>query len=195
MHRDDDIPPGLLEIATALEQHRAELTDLEHARIKRRAIGRTPRTSTEGSFVRSRIAILATLVTGLVMTSGSAALGITALTNDHSASSAQYGVAAPTAGSGTANAPTRSGARDDAGETLGSSTAGDSTAGGNDAPSAAAAAKSAGAVAQAPRQVGAIGGEELPFTGYASIPLLLIGIALLITGLMLRRSTNRSSAA
>ena len=38
------------------------------------------------------------------------------------------------------------------------------------------------------RQLGAEpGGEELPFTGFAAIPLLLLGFALLTTGFVLRR--------
>ena len=38
------------------------------------------------------------------------------------------------------------------------------------------------------RQWGAApGGEELPFTGFAAIPLLLLGFALLTTGFVLRR--------
>ncbi|HEV2774411.1 MAG TPA: hypothetical protein VGV90_02360, partial [Solirubrobacteraceae bacterium] len=45
------------------------------------------------------------------------------------------------------------------------------------------------AAAQAPRQLEAAGGSDLPFTGFAAIPMLLGGIALLATGLVVRRRT------
>jgi hypothetical protein len=44
--------------------------------------------------------------------------------------------------------------------------------------------------AQAPRQLEAGAGEELPFTGYAAIPLLLGGLGLLVSGVVLRRRTH-----
>ena len=43
--------------------------------------------------------------------------------------------------------------------------------------------------AQPTRQVEADGGDELPFTGFAAIPILIGGIALLSGGLVLRRRT------
>jgi hypothetical protein len=46
---------------------------------------------------------------------------------------------------------------------------------------------------QAPRQVVASGGDNLPFTGFTAIPVLLGGLALLATGLMLRRRTGDQS--
>jgi hypothetical protein len=44
---------------------------------------------------------------------------------------------------------------------------------------------------QAPRQVGQVG-QQLPFTGYAAIPILLLGIALLVAGLLSRRHLLRA---
>lgn len=47
------------------------------------------------------------------------------------------------------------------------------------------------AAAQAPRQVAAQEQRsELPFTGYAAIPILLIGLLLLGSGLLLRRRNS-----
>jgi hypothetical protein len=37
------------------------------------------------------------------------------------------------------------------------------------------------------------GGSELPFTGFAAIPILLGGVALLSAGLVLRRRTGTDS--
>jgi hypothetical protein len=48
------------------------------------------------------------------------------------------------------------------------------------------------AAAQAPRQISASTADELPFTGYAAIPMLFIGLALLGSGLVLRRGSRRS---
>ncbi len=64
---------------------------------------------------------------------------------------------------------------------LAGTTAGDSA----DAPLAAA---------QAPRQLESGEGDELPFTGYAAVPTLLIGIGLLAMGLILRRNPGRPTA-
>jgi hypothetical protein len=50
------------------------------------------------------------------------------------------------------------------------------------------------AAAQASRQLESDGSAELPFTGYAAVPTLLIGIGLLAMGLILRRNPGRASA-
>jgi hypothetical protein len=48
-------------------------------------------------------------------------------------------------------------------------------------------------VAQAGRQVVAAGeGDELPFTGYAAIPLIAVGVGLMIGGLAVRRRARPS---
>ena len=49
--------------------------------------------------------------------------------------------------------------------------------------------------AQQERQVAAGvqgGGSELPFTGFAAIPIIVLGVAMIATGMVLRRRTGRS---
>lgn len=137
--------------------------------------------------MRSRIAITAVLATGALMSSGGAALGVSALATDLSASSAQYGTPAKQTaeGSGTLAAPAQgTGASRVAGESANAPGPGDTSrvAGEQTAPTVAA---------QAPRQLESSKAGRLPFTGYAAIPMLLIGLALLCAGVLLRRSTHR----
>ena len=111
--------------------------------------------------MRSRLAIIAVLATGVLFSSGGAALGASALLTDLTASSAQYGNGVP---------PGPEQPNGQAGERLGPP-----------------APQQPTVVVQVPRQVAAPAGGGLPFTGYASIPLLLIGVALLVAGVVLRR--------
>jgi hypothetical protein len=147
-----DIPEEFLGVADQLESHRPQLSGLDADRIKLRAMANGAKTatrnSTKGTFMRSRLAITSMLAFGVLMTSSGAALGVSALSPSPSASVAQYGPAEP----GTA---------EDEQDVAGT------TAEGGGAPPAAAA--------QAPRQLESDGSAELPFTGYAAVPTLLIG--------------------
>jgi hypothetical protein len=127
--------------------------------------------------MRSRIAITALLAAGALMSSGGAALGVSALSTTNDASQAQYGPVVTTpaqpvspsgdtlAGTdeGTTNTPARSGRKD--------------------------ATDQSTATAQPARQLAA-DTNKLPFTGYAAIPLLLAGLVLLVSGVVLRRRTD-----
>jgi len=136
--------------------------------------------------MRSRIAIAVLLASGLLMSGSGAALGVSALSAPNSASEAQYGPVTTTTsplvpsgdgvetlgGPDESEAPAPSGRKEATGE-----------------PSSTPAAK-----VQAPRQLEASGRDELPFTGYAAIPLLLGGLILLASGLLIRRGTRRDQA-
>ena len=155
------------------------MTDPQLARVKSRVVG-SP-TSGRVRFARSRVAIAALLATGGLMTTGGAAVGVSALSTELSAKAAQYGVQAQSAGtlgSGTAGATASGTAGGSGGGTAGAVATGSRTGG-----------EVATATAQAPRQLEASGGSDLPFTGFAAIPMLLGGIALLATGLVVRRRT------
>jgi hypothetical protein len=131
------------------------------------------------------------------MSSGGAALGVSALSTDLTASSAQYGAPAGQTVAGEASAPT--GNAGAGGEVLGTqaqASAPSSNAGAGDqsdvAGARASGTPSTTAAAQAPRQVSAATADELPFTGYAAIPMLFFGLLLLGSGLVLRRSSRRA---
>lgn len=180
-----DLPPDLLAAARQVEEHAPSMTDPQLARVKRRVVGapasgRTP-------FARSRVAIVTLLATGGLMTTGGAAVGVSALSTELSAKAAQYGTqiqSAGTLGSGVAGATAASsgpGGGQGSGGTAGAVATGSQTEG-----------DVATATAQAPRQLEASGGSDLPFTGFAAIPMLLAGIALLAMGLVVRRRSPRA---
>ncbi len=203
-----DIPDELLGVAEQLESHRPQLSGLDADAIKLRAMAHgaktATRTSKKGTFMRSRLAITSMLAFGVLMTSSGAALGVSALTTTPSASQAQYGQvlgvsaegeepgASTLGGGGNGEvAGDSAGGGEVAGDSAGGEVAGDSANGEVAGDSADAPL----ATAQASRQLeSGSGGAELPFTGYAAIPTLLIGIGLLAMGLILRRRPSHPTA-
>ncbi len=205
-----DIPDELLGVAEQLESHRPQLSGLDADAIKLRAMAHGAKTatrnSTKGTFMRSRLAITSMLAFGVLMTSSGAALGVSALSTTGSASQAQYGQVLGVSAEGEKpGASTLGGggngevAGDSAG---GGEVAGDSAGGGGEvAGDSAGGGEVAGdsadaplATAQASRQLESDGSAELPFTGYAAVPTLLIGIGLLAMGLILRRNPGRAQS-
>src|SRR5437763_9708670 len=96
-------------VAERLEQDRPAATPLELDRIKlaarSRAAGRAG-SRMKGSILKSRLAITAILVTGLVMSSGGATLALSGDSGDGSASVAQYGTTTGTTGGTTTGGTT-----------------------------------------------------------------------------------------
>lgn len=131
--------------------------------------------------MRSRLAFISILATGMLMSTGGAALGVTALSTTESAGVAQYGTT-NVSGGDTGGDPIAGGG-DEGG-------VGGETDVGNVNPDDFGVAGVQDA--QAPRQLESTRGGSLPFTGYAAIPLLLVGIALLATGFAIRHRTRRS---
>lgn len=194
--------PELLEVAALLEQRRARLTDAELDHIHRRATASRPAAPRRRSAaMRSRAAITSMLAAGFVMTGGGAALGVSALSETHSARAAQYG----TAGSGAAG--TTVSPRADAGGVAGAGSAGttgqgDTVAGGagtlGGTAGAAGAQGTSSVESDAPAPLPAqpvrqleTGESELPFTGYLAGFVLLAGLGTLAAGLTLRRGTRQ----
>ena len=122
--------------------------------------------------MRSRLAIIAMLVFGMVLSTGGGALAVSGFTSQQdNAAQGQYG-------SGNVQG------EEEGGDVLGEDESGNPTPE-NGGP----AGEEEGS--QPARQVEAgaqgSGGEELPFTGFAAIPILLGGVALLTSGLVLRK--------
>ena len=146
------------DIVRLLREERPEASELELDRIKRRVIARTPR---KGQPMRSRLAILAMLALGMVLSGTGAGLAVQGLGDGNDdASQIQY--------------PPK-----DEGNVLG-----EEDSGGN-LPESEEAVEEDAQVAQ---QVEA--GDSLPFTGFAAIPVLVGGVALLGGGLALRRRSS-----
>jgi len=201
---DPKLPPDLLEVVHALDAQAPRMTETEFARVRRTALGRVTagRPRSAGPLTRSRVAITSMLAVGAVMSTGGAALGVSALSTDLSSRAAQYGTATsqspgqtlapPSSAPATGNAD--QGGSGDAVTPAGGS--GDATTGKStpSAPQAGETNEVATAATQGPRQLEGGGRSELPFTGYAAIPLLLVGLALLAAGCVLRRGNRRVSA-
>ena len=123
--------------------------------------------------MRSRLAIIAMLVFGMVLSTGGGALAVSGFTSQQdNAAQGQYG-------NGNVQGEDEGG-----GDVLGEDESG-GPAENNGGPAGEEEAS------QPARQVEAgaqgSGGEELPFTGFAAIPILLGGVALLTSGLVLRK--------
>jgi hypothetical protein len=179
-HHDDHFRDAELgSVIDLLETERPMASSLELDSINQRVRGRVGRSRRTES-MRSRIAILATLALGMVLSTGGAGLAVSGFANGPTGNAAQsnYGGAPPTS-------TVQGGGQNDV---LGEEESGGPAAGGNENTPAGEETES-----QPARQVEAgaqsNGSEQLPFTGFAAIPVLLGGVALLTTGLVLRRRT------
>jgi hypothetical protein len=180
-HHDDHFRDAELgPVIDRLEAERPTATALELDAIKQRVRGRVGRSRRTDS-MRSRIAILATLALGMVLSTGGAGLAVSGFASQSdNAAQSQYGKSAPTPDEG-------------GNDVLGEEDSGGPAGGGDESSPAGAETES-----QPARQVeagaqGDSGDEQLPFTGFAAIPVLLGGVALLTTGLVLRRRTADDS--
>ncbi len=200
LSRKPPIPEDLQGIDAALRQSRPTLSEDRTRFIAARARSRARasaghNTPQKESFLRSRIAILSMLVLGFGFSTAGVGMAVTGVSEDQSAAGAQYQPAAPAPAAGeqpvsgeTLAPPAESPAPvvSDEVEVFGE------TDEGEEAP-AAAEDRVAAAVDENPveetRQLAAeAGGDELPFTGFAAIPVLLLGLGLLTSGFVLRRS-------
>ena len=169
---DDELGSELQPIADRLRAERPTLSAMELDVVKQRARAAATRpTTTNRGFMRSRLAILLMLVLGLTFSTTGAGLAISGFAD----------------GNGQA-AATQYDNDDDGGGVLPDSDEGENGGGG------AAPDTSDEADVQPARQFeSAANGGSLPFTGFAAIPVLLLGLGLLSAGLIVRR-TSRDDA-
>jgi hypothetical protein len=181
MSNYDDLQPDLQPVIEQLHAHRPEATALELDAVKQRVRARVSaparRRTRRSELMKSRLVVLTMLVLGMLLSTTGAGLAVSGLSGDN-ASIAEYAQPTPAGGGGV----------------LGDQ---DSGVGGNEAPVSGNEAPSCGgeegAGVQPSRQVEAganNNNNNLPFTGFAAIPVLLGGIALLSAGLVLRRRTR-----
>jgi hypothetical protein len=167
------------DVIRRLRDERPQISELELDRIKQR-VRRRAHTPRKGQFMRSRLAILLTLVMGLMLSTTGAGLALQGQGPSNDAAMSQYN------SGGVEGEEEENPDNPDRG-VLGeeeNNPAPNNPGGGGTAPE------------QETRQVEAgSDGGELPFTGFAAIPILLVGIALLGTGLVLRRQQQHEDEA
>jgi hypothetical protein len=154
--------------------------------------------------MRSRVTILAMLVLGFAFSGAGTGLAVQSLDQNTTPAEAQYGPApttdktpdAPKPGTPTSpEQPSGGGVNpttdEEPGEVLDEGGVAGEQAGGGNAPTAPASGD-----VQVSRQTGVQEtGDSLPMTGFAAIPVLLIGIALLVGGFVLRGSARKGEGA
>jgi hypothetical protein len=183
----DSLPPDLAGLGDRLRRDRPELAPLELDRIKVNVM-RRKNAAPKGGFMRARLTILGFLVVGIVMMGTGGALAVSGFSGG-SAATSEYGPggvkgvqATGTLGSNTcteSNSPTGSTANN--------------CSPGQPAPVCSETGQNgnaAGTCAPSPTAQVSSGGNSLPFTGYAAIPVLLVGVALLGVGAVMRRRTR-----
>jgi hypothetical protein len=170
---------------------RAEL-DRMQLRVQRAAAGRGRPSG--GTFLRSRLALTSILVLGLMMTGTGATLGVTGLSGSGNSSESEYLAPGQTPG-GQVLGQNESGGQGNGNDSTGQGgqggVGGETTSGnGGSNGSGSGSGSGAGSGSRASEQVSQTGNDSLPFTGFAAIPLLVGGVALLGTGTVLRRKTD-----
>ena len=214
----DPIPSDLLKVVKMLHDERPEATPLELDRIKLRAKARAAQTRPsyfarqKGTLMRSRAAITSMLVAGMMMTGTGATLATSGSSGSGSASDAEYPkttqpvtpqttVTPPPAVQTLAPPPVQQPEQstlppivfaptpvEEAPEVRGQTEVSPRPAA---TPRQVAPANEVAPAAkvQPARQIVAAE-NELPFTGFAALPILIGGLVLLVTGFTLRRQAR-----
>jgi hypothetical protein len=189
------------DVIRLLREGRPQATEMELDQIKQRVRRRAAAPSGRKQGMKSRVAILGMLVTGVLFSTAGVGLAVSGTdASQTNASVSQYTTPTPTpvctstpSGGGTSPAsectptPTPEGGVLPAGaESTPTPTA---TPAATNAPAGGVAPAEA-TNTQPVRQEAAATNAQLPFTGFAAIPVILGGLALLSGGLILRRRTK-----
>jgi hypothetical protein len=181
MSHHDDLQPDLQPVIDQLRANRPEATALELDAVKQRVRARVSaparRRTRRSELMKSRLVVLTMLVLGMLLSTAGAGLAVSGISGN--AAEDQYETPTPS--------PTGGGVLGD--EDAGTGVQPDDEAGGGGAPGG-----DEDAGVQPSRQVEAGADDnELPFTGFAAVPILLGGLVLLTAGLVLRRRTGEDS--
>ncbi len=190
------------DVIRRLEDERPQASARELDEIKQRVRRRAANPSRKGNqSMKSRLAILGMLVTGMLFSTAGAGLAISGIQDNASVSQYAPPVCTPTPNPGGEVNPVQTPAPGgDVCEEGGVLPAEETNSGGNpdEGGGTSPAEESGGGVlpaeessTQPERQVAAAAETgQLPFTGFAAIPVLIGGLALLTGGLILRRRTS-----
>jgi len=172
------------DVIRLLRENRPEASELELDQIKQRVRKRASRPSRRSQVMKSRLAILSMLVLGMMLSTTGAGLAIQGLSSQNDASVAQYDTPDETPGDVLGeqdeNTPTN--------PCVENGTGGSNNGSNGAAGDCAETTPDLQPTRQA--EVGADTGDELPFTGFLAIPVLIGGVALLSAGMVLRRRTS-----
>jgi hypothetical protein len=160
------------DIERRLREQRPELSAMELDEVKTRVRRHADRMPGKGQPMKSRFAIMLMLVAGMLVGTTGAGLAVQGSSGNGNAASSQYPDDTPPGG------------------VLGEEDEGGDEAGGGGGGVAGEADTS-----QPDRQVAAGvqgGGGELPFTGLAAIPIIILGVAMTASGVVMRRRATRS---
>jgi hypothetical protein len=192
MHENEDLQPDLQPMIDRLRANRPTATALEldaivqrvQARVANPARRRTRRTS----LMKSRMAILSMLVLGMLLSTAGAGLAVSGFSNSNNAAEVQYPDTTKVPDTVKAPAPTPT-PTPDTSAVLGDE---DQSQGGQDVlpEEDQGGSPPTSRVQPSRQQVESGSATTLPFTGFAAIPILIGGIALLTVGLVLRRRTG-----
>jgi hypothetical protein len=180
-------PAEFTEIEDALNAGRHQASPLELDRIKLQAIRQAerPRTSLnaqKGTFMKSRLALTLLLVAGFMFSTTGATLAISGSSGNGNASESQY-VSPHNENNGSHGVK-------GANEKGSNKTLNGPNDGSGNQPVAVEAAP-----ATVEQQAVVSSGSSLPFTGFVAIPLLVIGLAMIVGGGLMRLKSRKDPLA
>lgn len=180
------MPEELRSVADRLHRERDVPTPLELDQIKLRAMrgANSPQRSRlarqKGSFMRSRLAMMAVIAAGFMLSTTGVGLAISGTSGSGSAAQNQYKHVSPNQEGGN-NGP---GQKNEPQHGV------EATTLGSDEGPTTPTVEPAPAVTEQVATTSS--GGTLPFTGFVAIPLLIVGLGLLALGAVIRRKTMQS---